>query len=53
MEEVECVYENEQPMSLLVMDDIYLAQVTDEDGPGWYRVRAKELLNRNVSIPTL
>ena len=49
MEEVESVYGNEKPMCLLVMDDIYLAQVFDEDGPGWYRVRAKELLDRNVS----
>lgn len=35
-------------MSLLIIDRTYIAHVFEDDGEGWYRVKARELIDRQV-----
>lgn len=47
-------YSSQKPMSLLVIGQVYVARVVEDGEEGWYRIRAKELIDREVGefLPT-
>lgn len=44
------LYTNVKPVSLLEIGSFYLAHVVEEDGQGWYRVKAVDLIDANVRM---
>lgn len=46
-------YEGGKLTSMLVIGEIYIGLLTDEDGHGWYRVKAVNLIDADVSARTL
>jgi len=51
LEQAKAVYRDpsQNRMSLLEIGKLYMAHIIDEDGEGWYRVRAKQLVDKRVS----
>ena len=43
-------YEGGKLTSMLVIGEIYIGLLTDEDGHGWYRVKAVNLIDYGFKI---
>lgn len=49
-EEAHALYMDKRPVLLPEIGEIYLTHIADEDGQGWYRVKASDLLDSNVTL---